>query len=194
MEADLENLNLEDEEEGPILCTRNKITIENEHQVCLVGKALIDCIIHFPALKRTLADLWHPLGGVIISDLGDKRYLFKFFYEVDIKRVIDGIPWGVKVHPISGKNRYEICAKKEKEINFGARENHWNQRGCFWLELFTLSTLLRCLLAVNGSEESSQGLQSSRNPTKMELDLRTQGNSIDEEEINMGGRRTNGTQ
>ncbi|MBA0614886.1 hypothetical protein Godav_015117 [Gossypium davidsonii] len=100
MEADLENLNLEDEEEGPILCTRNKITIENEHQVCLVGKALIDCIIHFPALKRTLADLWHPLGGVIISDLGDKRYLFKFFYEVDIKRVIDGIPWSFnRRHP-----------------------------------------------------------------------------------------------
>ncbi|MBA0575426.1 hypothetical protein Golob_027693 [Gossypium lobatum] len=31
MEADLENLNLEDEEEL-ILCTRNKITIENGHQ------------------------------------------------------------------------------------------------------------------------------------------------------------------
>ncbi|MBA0650109.1 hypothetical protein Goklo_017582 [Gossypium klotzschianum] len=32
MEADLENLNLEDEEEELILCTRNKITIENGHQ------------------------------------------------------------------------------------------------------------------------------------------------------------------
>ncbi|PPD78850.1 hypothetical protein GOBAR_DD24221 [Gossypium barbadense] len=111
---------------------------------------------------------------------------------------------GVKVHPISDKNRYEICAKKEKEINFGAR----GTRRVFALlgkplepkrlflagtlhfehppKMFTSSKRLR--------EESSQGLQSSRNPTKMELDLRTQGNSIDEEEINIGGRRTNGTQ
>ncbi|MBA0576546.1 hypothetical protein Golob_023975 [Gossypium lobatum] len=164
MEADLENLNLEDEEEEPILCTRNKITIKNGHQVCLVGKALIDCVIHFPALKRTLADLWHPLGGVITSDLGDKRYIFKFFYE-----------GAGRVFALLGK-------PLEPKRLFLAGTLHFEHPP----KMFTSSKWLR--------EESSQGLQSSRNPTKMELDLRTQGNSIDEEENNMGGRRTNGTQ
>ncbi|MBA0683604.1 hypothetical protein Goari_025247, partial [Gossypium aridum] len=160
----LENLNLEDEEEEPILCTRNNITIENGHQVYLVGKALIDCVIHFLALKRTLPDLWHPLGGVIISDLGDKRYIFKFFYE-GTGRVFAllGKPLEPKRLFLAGTLHFEHPSK-----------------------MFTSSKWLR--------EESSQGLQSSRNPTKMELNLRTQGNSIDEEEFNMEGRRTNGTQ
>ncbi|MBA0861960.1 hypothetical protein Goshw_002977, partial [Gossypium schwendimanii] len=42
MEADLENLNLEDEEEEEILCEKNLIEDENEHQLCLVGKASTD--------------------------------------------------------------------------------------------------------------------------------------------------------
>lgn len=36
----------------------------------------MDCVVHFLSLKRTLADLWHSLGGVSITDIGEKRYLF----------------------------------------------------------------------------------------------------------------------
>ncbi|KAK5832175.1 hypothetical protein PVK06_015975 [Gossypium arboreum] len=100
MEVDLENLKLEDEEEELIPCEKNLIEDENEHQLCLVGKASIDCVNHFPSLKRTLADLWHLLRGVIISYLEDKRYLFRFLYEVDIKRVIDGMSWSFNKHLI----------------------------------------------------------------------------------------------
>ncbi|MBA0743865.1 hypothetical protein Gogos_006519 [Gossypium gossypioides] len=60
MEADLGNLNLEDEEEEAILCEKNLIEDENEHQLCLVGKPSTDCVIHFHSFKRTLVDLWHP--------------------------------------------------------------------------------------------------------------------------------------
>ncbi|MBA0825241.1 hypothetical protein Goarm_021842 [Gossypium armourianum] len=38
-----------------------------------------------------MADLWHPIGGICIIDLGNKRYLFQFFNEVDIQRVISGL-------------------------------------------------------------------------------------------------------
>ncbi|KAG8500486.1 hypothetical protein CXB51_002742 [Gossypium anomalum] len=37
--------------------------------------------------------LWHPIGGIYIIDLGNKRYLFQFFNEVDVQRVISGTPW-----------------------------------------------------------------------------------------------------
>lgn len=101
MEADLANLSLEDGEEGdPVPCMGASAFEEEDHKFCLVDKALTDCVIHFPSLKRTLADLWHPLGGVTITDLGDKMYLFRFFYEVDIQRVIDGIPWSFNRHLI----------------------------------------------------------------------------------------------
>ncbi|MBA0576084.1 hypothetical protein Golob_025303 [Gossypium lobatum] len=29
-----------------------------------------------------MADSWHPLRGISITDIGDKRCLFRFFYEV----------------------------------------------------------------------------------------------------------------
>ncbi|MBA0578914.1 hypothetical protein Gorai_021185, partial [Gossypium raimondii] len=34
-----------------------------------------------------MADLWHPIGGTAITDIGEKRYLFKFFHVVDMDRV-----------------------------------------------------------------------------------------------------------
>ncbi|MBA0737194.1 hypothetical protein Gogos_010667 [Gossypium gossypioides] len=51
-------------------------------------------------MRRTLANLWHPLGGVSITDIGEKRVLFIFYYEVDIKRVIEGMPWSFNRHLI----------------------------------------------------------------------------------------------
>ncbi|MBA0632211.1 hypothetical protein Godav_001001 [Gossypium davidsonii] len=37
-----------------------------------------------PVMKNTMTNLWHPLRGVQISDLRGRRYLFKFFHEMDI--------------------------------------------------------------------------------------------------------------
>ncbi|KAH1121697.1 hypothetical protein J1N35_004857 [Gossypium stocksii] len=149
MEADIENFNLEDEEEEPISCTRNKIIIEKKHQFFLAGKALTDGVIHFPTLKRTLANLWYPLGRKLRHGEGF----------CPIKKTIG-----------------------TKEV-FG-----WNSslRAPSRVEMFTSCKWVR--------EESPQGLQSSRNTTRMELDLRTQGNSIDEEDVTMEGRKTNGIQ
>ncbi|MBA0560808.1 hypothetical protein Golob_017685 [Gossypium lobatum] len=45
-----------------------------------------------------MTNLWHLLGGVQISDVGGKRYLFKFFHELDIDRVIMGTPWIFNIH------------------------------------------------------------------------------------------------
>ncbi|MBA0648241.1 hypothetical protein Goklo_016004 [Gossypium klotzschianum] len=53
----------------------------------------MDSVVHFPSIRRTLVYLWHPLGGVSITGIGEKRVMFQLYYEVDIKRVIDGMPW-----------------------------------------------------------------------------------------------------
>ncbi|MBA0573563.1 hypothetical protein Golob_000832 [Gossypium lobatum] len=49
-------------------------------------------------MKNTLANLWHPLGGVQILDLGEKRYLFRFFNIVDKNMVVKGAPWAFNNH------------------------------------------------------------------------------------------------
>ncbi|TYH95269.1 hypothetical protein ES332_A12G094400v1 [Gossypium tomentosum] len=82
MKADLANLNLEDEDdeedEEPISCEKDSIETKDDYRFCLVGKVLTDCVVHFLFLKKTLANLWHPLGGVSITDIGEKRYVFCF--------------------------------------------------------------------------------------------------------------------
>ncbi|KAA3460219.1 nucleolin-like [Gossypium australe] len=90
VDTDLANLNIADEEDEPMLIL----------DLCFVGRVLTDSVVHFPALKNTLADLWHPLRGVTITELENKRILFRFYSEVDMERVIDGIPWFFNRHLI----------------------------------------------------------------------------------------------
>ncbi|MBA0753260.1 hypothetical protein Gogos_021039 [Gossypium gossypioides] len=66
MNEELANLNLDDEEEELILCENDLNDLEDDYRFCLVGKALIECKVHFPSLKRTLANLWHPLEEHLI--------------------------------------------------------------------------------------------------------------------------------
>ncbi|MBA0701035.1 hypothetical protein Goari_027121 [Gossypium aridum] len=49
-------------------------------------------------MKSTLANLWHPICGVQIRDIGEKRYLFKFFHSMDMERVLKGLPWTFNNH------------------------------------------------------------------------------------------------
>ncbi|KAH1047509.1 hypothetical protein J1N35_038293 [Gossypium stocksii] len=109
MEADIANLNLDDEEEASIPCEGDLHKEDKDNQFCLVGKVLTNCVIHFPSLKRTLDYLWHSIGGIIISNLEDKRYLFRFFYEVDIKR-------GLDVHNLSYGAISKGLARKLRDI------------------------------------------------------------------------------
>ncbi|PPR88323.1 hypothetical protein GOBAR_AA32369 [Gossypium barbadense] len=45
-----------------------------------------------------MADLWHPIGGISITDLGKKRVLFQFFYKVDMNRVLERTSWSFNNH------------------------------------------------------------------------------------------------
>ncbi|MBA0786908.1 hypothetical protein Gotri_027097 [Gossypium trilobum] len=49
-------------------------------------------------MKSTMANLWHPVKGVQICDLGEKRYLFQFFHAMDMNRVLKGSPWTFNNH------------------------------------------------------------------------------------------------
>ncbi|MBA0567436.1 hypothetical protein Golob_012173 [Gossypium lobatum] len=49
-------------------------------------------------MRTTLANLWHPRRGVTITDMGEKRFLFQFYYEIDLDRFLDEIPWMFNNH------------------------------------------------------------------------------------------------
>ncbi|MBA0810904.1 hypothetical protein Gohar_002850 [Gossypium harknessii] len=89
MEEELANLNLIDEEEDAF---HEAMVVDQNYQFSLVGRCLTDSVVHFPSLCNTMVDLWHPIGRICISDLGEKRFLFQFFHDVDVQKVLSGTP------------------------------------------------------------------------------------------------------
>ncbi|KAH1080051.1 hypothetical protein J1N35_019812 [Gossypium stocksii] len=90
------SLNLLDEEEEAF--HEEAAVVDTSFQLCLVGGCLTDSVVHFPSLRNTLADLWHSIWGICISNLGEKRILFQFFHKVDISRVLAGTQWFFNNH------------------------------------------------------------------------------------------------
>ncbi|MBA0851757.1 hypothetical protein Goshw_025371, partial [Gossypium schwendimanii] len=60
---------------------------EEKHRLSLVGRVLTDSVVHFPSIRSTLANLWCPVEGISITDIGEKRSLFKFYHEIDLKKI-----------------------------------------------------------------------------------------------------------
>ncbi|MBA0707711.1 hypothetical protein Golax_019739, partial [Gossypium laxum] len=85
MEKNMAELCLDDEEEEVLQFGVEPILQKSGYDLCLVRYCLTISVVHFLAMKNTMDNLWHPLGGIKISDLGEKRYLFHFFHEVDVE-------------------------------------------------------------------------------------------------------------
>ncbi|KAH1129371.1 hypothetical protein J1N35_000749 [Gossypium stocksii] len=114
MEEGLANLNLLDEEEEAFY--EDILEVNQSYHLCLVGRCLTDSVVHFPSLRNTMADLWHPIGGMYISDLGNKTILFQFFHEVDVQRVLSGIN---KFMCIPVRLDVSLQLKRKKKIQIG---------------------------------------------------------------------------
>lgn len=95
----MNNVLLDDEEEGGIAIVdgdeggmQDEFSIGNA-RLCLIGRFLTEGVLDFSAMKQTLAALWRPGRGVYIKEINVNLFLFQFYHEIDIKRVIDGSPW-----------------------------------------------------------------------------------------------------
>ncbi|PPD77426.1 hypothetical protein GOBAR_DD25649 [Gossypium barbadense] len=97
MEEELENLNIVDEEEQPIHNQEEEEENEDDFNLCLVGKVLTSSAVHFLLMRKVLAELWHPMEGISITEIEKKRSMFRFCNKLDLKRVLDGIPCRVNV-------------------------------------------------------------------------------------------------
>ncbi|MBA0692982.1 hypothetical protein Goari_010501 [Gossypium aridum] len=98
MELEFAGLSLDEEEEEILRVQVDSNLVSEEEALSLVGCFLIAGIIYYPTMKSTMANLWHPVKGVQIRDLGGKRYLFKFFHIIDMERVLKWSPWTFNNH------------------------------------------------------------------------------------------------
>ncbi|MBA0797377.1 hypothetical protein Gohar_008086 [Gossypium harknessii] len=98
MENELSGLSLEDKEEEILQAQKESDSAAAVFEFCLVGCFLTASVIHFPAMRSTMTNLWHPVRGVQISDLEEKRFLFRFFHKMDMDQVLRWAPWAFNNH------------------------------------------------------------------------------------------------
>ncbi|XP_057793135.1 uncharacterized protein At4g02000-like [Salvia miltiorrhiza] len=100
MEDHMAGLNLANEDDELLL--DDAITGDSSIAVelCLVGKFLTDQPINFNLMRSRLASIWRPGKGVFMKDIGQGRFIFQFFHEIDLQRVADGGPWAFGNFPL----------------------------------------------------------------------------------------------
>lgn len=97
-EVDISALSITEPEEGEWHIAKGGLDLKESYKLCLVIRVFTEAVVKFEPMKNTPTDIWQPLGGVNIMDLGVRRILFRFLDEVDIKRVINGHPWTFNNH------------------------------------------------------------------------------------------------
>ncbi|KAK5811773.1 hypothetical protein PVK06_027142 [Gossypium arboreum] len=118
MENDLDALRIMEDEEDVIQLSGLLTGRTSLYEFCFVGCFVTASVIHFPDMHNTLANLWHPLGGIQITDLREKQFLFWFFYRVDFDRVVRGAHWTFNNHLLVF---HCLCPSKDP---FGAFDLH----------------------------------------------------------------------
>ena len=96
------NISIEGEDEGGLIVVGDEEIDDGKERIdsrfCLVGRFLMDEVINFAAMKHTMASLWRPGNGVCIRDLSPTLFLFQFFHEIDVKRMLESGPWTFDQH------------------------------------------------------------------------------------------------
>ena len=82
----------------PTVARINIVEGEDNFELSMVGRFLIDRSINFNFMSDRLSHMWRSRKGVCISELDTQRYIFKFFHVVLLKRVIVGGPWTYDNH------------------------------------------------------------------------------------------------
>lgn len=89
------DITLEDEDDGGLVFEDAAPTVgedETDMRWCLVGRLMTDRPVDGETFKHRMAYLWRPGKGMYVKELGANLFLFQFFHEIDIQRVIEGSP------------------------------------------------------------------------------------------------------
>ncbi|KAE8702082.1 hypothetical protein F3Y22_tig00110503pilonHSYRG00763 [Hibiscus syriacus] len=92
------HLSLDDGEDGNLQVDPEDPNYEFNFQLCFVGTFLTSSIVNFNSIRATLANVWNPVEGIAIADLGNKIFLFRLFNTVDANRIEIGGPWNFNSH------------------------------------------------------------------------------------------------
>ncbi|KAM6550863.1 hypothetical protein CsatB_000671 [Cannabis sativa] len=93
LEEEVMRVQVAEEEEDEVAIEERDEDDGIDARWCLVGRFLSDRDFDFETMQNVLASLWKPGMDMFVKELPPDRYLFQFYHEVDIQRVITGSPW-----------------------------------------------------------------------------------------------------
>ncbi|KAJ8761865.1 hypothetical protein K2173_005576 [Erythroxylum novogranatense] len=98
MEAGIAALGISNREETPLIVEGLDEDSAIVDEICLVGEFKTTGSINFIAMRAKLAEIWHPGKGVTIEEIGDQRFMIRFYHEVDVQRLLAGGPYNFNNH------------------------------------------------------------------------------------------------
>ena len=130
----MSNFSLEDEDEGGLMLEPEGVLggeqLVNgfDARLCVVARFLSEGYVDFPAMQQTMAALWKPGKGVYMKEMEANLFLFQFYHEIDVKRVMDGCPWSFN------RRALVMSRLKEGENPRTVELNHMN----LWVQVYDL--------------------------------------------------------
>jgi hypothetical protein len=71
----------------------SEISHEALLELCVVGTLLTDKLVHFQIMEDRLPSIWCPGQGVTITQADESKFLFQFYHEWDMERILQNGPW-----------------------------------------------------------------------------------------------------
>lgn len=88
---------MSNEEENVILFDESdSVEQSTKNQYIIVGRLLTEKPIKFNFSKETLAGIWRSGKGMRVKDLAPNLFLLQFFYQMDMDRILEDVPWSYK--------------------------------------------------------------------------------------------------
>ncbi|XP_062089039.1 uncharacterized protein LOC133795601 [Humulus lupulus] len=118
IEEEFGGIMLEDEEMGGLSLAAEEEDEGFDVRWCLVGRFLNAGVIDTQEMQHMMAFLWKPGKGLYVKELGKNLFLFQFYHEIDIQRVIAGSPWTFERKQLifhrlrEGDNPRSVCLNK----------------------------------------------------------------------------------
>lgn len=124
-------ITLEEEEEGGVEIMESDGEDDSEAvdlRWAFVGRFLTDKNIKSLTMKNVMAAVWRPVKGMRVKTIKPNLFLFQFFHDRDIQRVIKGGPWSFENQPLLCK-RLQVGDQPAKVPLFTIE---------FWVQVYDL--------------------------------------------------------
>ena len=77
-----------------------RLSITEEEERAEGQSAAGDKQIKINFMSNVLSSTRRPVCGISIKGIGEDRYLFRFYHELDLQRILDNGPWSYEQNPL----------------------------------------------------------------------------------------------